>query len=587
MAGGSNLGADMTVMNRKILVAPQFPDGEIVNAFLARILSYGGAHSLSLACRRLLNRRPSLDGMPNYLGLFHQELGHLYGDIDTLIEKHTEFNFICCGLPRAKFPAQRARLIDACKGPVRLCRLPLLFSISENSYLQCPECEEQQKNEFGFSFIHRRMGAPFVNVCPIHGVPLHSSTGQFLLFDAHCQSKPNSYQLGMTMELGKRVDYCMETSANNSKYHKDSVVEFMKSTGWIAENNRIHLMGFTRRFSSFFDGAFCDERLKILCQTEHLIENAMRALLHAEKGIHPEWCVLFSWFAEENPYTIPSQLAVTKTSEAEHKRMASPKVMPLRVEIEANLSNYKTMKATANAMKISIPLLSSLCKRYEINVSWRPKKLKESLSSQIRDALVNGMSPSEVSTKFNISLASVYRRLADLADVPLPREAALTASIAADKEEWLCALQSNPDMPRNALRKKYPSLWMRLYRNEHDWLMSNQPPHMLITNGVRANPPGQLLSNLNNALAEAADVCTTPEQKRINMSHYRLEQLTRVPPFALRKCEETGLVKKREEPRDDFIRGRLARLGSYAGKPSTIAKKAGLREETVRKVIKK
>ncbi|PTU66941.1 hypothetical protein DB032_19420 [Chromobacterium sp. Panama] len=577
----------MTAMNRNILVAPHFPDGEIVNAFLTRILSYGGVHSLSLACRQLLNRRPSLDGMPNYLGLFHQELGYLYGDIDTLIDKHTEFNFICCGLPKAKFSAQRARLIDMYKGPVRLCRLPLLFGVSEQSYLQCSECEEQQKREFGFSFIHRRMGVPFVNVCPIHGVPLCASKRQLLLFDAHCQSKPNSYQVVMTMELGKRIEYCMETPVYLSRYDKDSVIDLFKLSGWIDDNNRFHLIDFTRKFSIFFDGAFSDERLKILCQSERHIENAIRALLRNEKSIHPEWCVLFAWFAEQQPYTGPAQSTVAIPIEAAHRRLVSPKVMPLREAVAAELAKHKALQATAMAMGISASLLNVLCKRYEINVSWRPKTLKESVANLVKKELVDGKSPSEVAAKFQISLTSVYRQLAILTDVPLPREKALSARIESDKAEWLNAIQTNPEMPRNSLRKKYPTLWMRLYRNAHDWFVANQPTFQLPNNGVRASPPCKLLCNLNSALAEAADVCTAPDKKRINMSRYRFQELTRVPIYALKKCEDNGFVEKREEQHDDFVRARLKRLAGLVGRPCAIAKKAGLREETIRKALKK
>ncbi len=581
----------MRSINRDLIVAPQFPDGEIVNAFLMRVLSYSGSPSLALACRLLLNRRPGLDGMPSSLGKFHEELGHLYGDIDTLIDKHTDYNFVCCGLPRHRFAAQRARLIEMYRGPVRLCRLPLLFSRSENCYLQCPACEEEQKKEFGFAFIHRRMGAPFVTVCPIHGISLRTDSAQRRLFDARCQSQPNSYQTEKTMELGERIAYCMETPAGESKYHKNDLVQLLKNSSWIDKNDRLHGTEFHERFSKFFIGAFADDRLEIMCQSDRHVANAIRALRRPDKALHPEWCVLFKWFAEEQLNTNPTQPVTSQPSVLKRKKVSRPKVVPLRETIDAELVKHGTLHEAAKGMKISVPLLSALCKRHGVIVNWRPKTLTGHLPNQIRQAFVAGMVPAEVAEKFNISASSAYRQLAALNDVPLPRAREKASRLEADKVEWLRVGVANPGVSRNALRKAHRALWMRLYRNAKDWLEANQPPKCPPTNGAKAAPSGQLLSNLNRALGDAVAVCTAPDGKRTYMSHARLRALTGVTPYALKSFEANGSVDKLEEPRSEFIKARIARILPKVGRPidkvAVIAQKAGLRTETVRKALKK
>lgn len=578
-------------MNQNIVVAPHFPDGELVNAFLIRLMGYSGSPSLALACRRLLNRRPGLDGMPSSLGKFHEELGHVYGDIDMLIDKHTEYNFICCGLPRSRFEAQRARLIEMHRGPVRLCRLPLLFNKSENSYLQCPECSEQQKKEFGFSFIHRRTGAPFVNVCPVHGLVLRPNSTQLPLFDAQCQTQPNNYQIRMTMELARRIDRCMETPAEKSKYHKDDLIQLLRNSGWIGKDVRFRTTEFKKAFFEFFSGAFADDRLVIMCQSEKHVENAIRALLRADKALHPEWCVLFKWFVEECAYPNPTQRITSQPIAFARKRAASPVMVPLRETIEVELAKHRTLHATAREMNISASLLSALCKRHGINVKRRPKTLKEHLSNQIRKAFEEGMPPSKVAEKFDISVSSAYRQLAALEDVRLPNEKARATRIEADKAEWLQIVHENPGESRYALRKLHSALWMRLYRRAKDWLEANQPSRYPRTNGTTARPPRKLLENINHAVANAVEMCTAPDKKRVNMSQYRLVKLAGVTPYALQSCEENGSVAKREERRDDFVSARIARIASKVGRPinrpSVIAKKAGLRTETVRKATTK
>lgn len=580
----------MRTINRNLLVAPPFPDGEIVNAFLIRVLTYSGSPSLSLACRRLLDRRPGLNGMPSSLGKFHQELGHLYGDIDAIIDKHTDYNFICCGLPRRRFSAQRARLIGMYRGPVRLCRLPLLFTSSENCYLQCSVCAAQQKREFGFSFIHRRMGAPFVSVCPIHGTALSDANSPGRLFDTRCQSKPNNYQMTKTMELGKRIEHCMETSADESKYHKDDLLALLKESGWLDENQRFHIAQFLGKFARFFAGAFADDRLEIMCKSDRLVENAIRALLRSDKALHPEWCVLFKWFAEEqhyhNPHTGPTRSSETRMNcHAKYRG-----VVPLRETIEFHLGIHRTLSATAEAMGISVLVLSALCKRYGVDVNWRPKTLTPQLSEEIMHAFEIGMTPSEVAERFDVSVSSAYRQLAILDNVALPSKASLAKRIEADKAEWVHVFRENPDLSRNALRRLQGALWMRLHRNDPAWLEAHLPAPRPPSNGKRAAPPNELVTKLNHALKDAVDVCTDPAKKRVHVSQNRLRTHTGVTPFVLKSFTTQGVVEQREERRSEFVKARLKFLknvGRPIDKLASVAKKAGLRTETVRKALEK
>jgi hypothetical protein len=581
----------MTTINHNLLVAPHFPDGEIVNAFLIRLLSYSGSHSLATASRRLLNRRPGLDGMPSSLGKFHDELGHLYGDIDALIDKHTEYNFICCGLPLHKFPAQRARLVEAFRGPVRLCRLPLLFSRAENCYLQCPECADLQKKEAGFEFIHRRMGAPFVNVCSIHGILLHSASPQMRLFDAKCQGRPTAHQILKTMELGKRIEFCMENPAGESQYQKDEIVALMKTSGWIGDHKRVHLAEFLKQFSGFFKGAFADERLELMCQSCTHIENAIRALLRSDKALHPEWCVLFRWFVEELTYTGPRSADALRAYVRPCRSGRRQQVETSREAIEAALAIHKTLHATSEAMNIGVLVLGSLCKRYNLDVSWRPKALTPEMSHEIKLAFEKGMEPSEVAEVFGISVTSAYRQLSIWEDAKLPSEKALAIRIEADKAEWLDVVKGNPGFSRNALRKIRAALWMRLHRNVPAWLEAHLPPPLPRSNGKKTSPPKELIIKLNQAVADAVQVCTDPARKRVHISHSRLRVHTGVTPFALKAFVANGTVEEMAEPRSTFVNARISMAMKLVGRPierfASAAKKAGLRTETVRKALKK
>jgi hypothetical protein len=560
------------IMNPNIVVAPPFPDGEIVNAFLIRVLRYGGSASLAKVCRQLLRRQPGLDGMPSYLGRFYQELGYLYGDLEALINKHTEFNFFACGLPQGRIAAQRARLIEAHSGPVRLCRLPLLFSVSENRYLQCPECEREQMREFGFTFIHRRHGAPFVNVCPIHGIKLRPSSGQEWLYDAKCQMSPNDYQKGMTIELGKRIEQCMEKPAAQSKYHKDSVIQLLKTSGWIGDDGRFCEIKFCTEFAKYFAGAFADIRLEVLCQSERYIGHAARALLRFERALHPEWCVLFTWFTEHNP--CPRQLSrkPLESSNLIPKQLVARSSLPGQDAVEVELGKRRTLTEAAAALGIATTTLTTLCGRFDIAVGKRPKKLRPQLLAQIKAALENGKNLTEVAKECDVSISTAWRQRVISKIIPPSPEEVQAKHVAIAKQQWLSMIRSNPGASTTALRKMDGSVYMRLLRGDKAWLESNKPPRN--ARAVRSQTPLQasLILRLNEALADAADVCTVPENKRVNISRYRLQKLSRVTPFALQKCEQKNLVDKREEDRRKFYLSMVTQPDGYRRRFDHIAR---------------
>jgi hypothetical protein len=588
-------------MNPNIVVAPQFPDGEIVNAFLIRVLRYGGSASLAKVCRQLLRRKPGLDGMPSYIGRFYEELGYLYGDLETLINKHTEFNFFACGLPQGRIAAQRTRLIGAHAGPVRLCRLPLLFSVSENSYLRCPECDREQMREFGFTFIHRRHGAPFVNVCPIHGIKLKPSSGQHGFYDARCQTAPNDYQKNMTMELGKRIEQCMEEPAPQSKYHKDGVIRLLKTAGWIGDDGRFCEIKFRTEFAKYFAGAFADIRLEVLCQSERHVGYAARALLRSDRALHPEWCVLFTWFAERNR----QRQLLRKSLESSNlmtRQSAVRNPLPERNAVEAEIGKRHTFTAAAAALGIATTTLITLCGRFDIGVSRRPKKLHPRLLAQIKAALEDGKNLTEVAKECDVSISTAWRQRVVSKIIPPSPEEVQAKHVAIAKHQWLSMIRSNPGVSTTALRKMDGSVYMRLYRGDKAWLESNKPARIAHAVRSQTSLPASLILCLNEALADAAHVCTAPENKRVNISQYRLLKLSRVTPFALQKYEQKELVDKREEDRRKFYLARILRLTgrpikrgeskassleeSFARRPSGFAKEVGLREESVRKVLK-
>lgn len=393
------------------------------------------------------------------------------------------------------------------------------------------------------------------------------------------------------MELGRRIEFCMERPAGESKYQKDDVVALMKTSGWIGDHRRVHLAEFLKQFSGFFKGAFTDERLELMCQSCTHVENAIRALLRSDKALHPEWCVLFRWFVEELTYTEPRSANALRACVGPCRNGRRQQSETSREAIVAAFAIHKTLRATAEAMNIGVLVLGTLCKRYGVDVSWRPKALTSEMSHEIKLAFEKGMAPSEVAEVFGISVTSAYRQLSIWEDAELPSKKALASRIEADKAEWLDVVKRNPGISRNALRKMRAALWMRLHRNVPAWLEAHLPLPLPRSNGKKSSPPKELITKLNQAVSDAVQACTDQAGKRVHISHSRLRVHTGVTPFALKAFVANGAVEELAEPRSTFVNARISVAIKLVGRPiekfASAAKKAGLRTETVRKALKK
>ncbi|PLY59584.1 hypothetical protein HBH1_02094 [Herbaspirillum sp. BH-1] len=542
-------------MNSNLLSIPPFPDGQIVNDFLRRTFSYGGKDSVRIANRLLLNNRVALNGMPNCMGKFHRELGHHYGDLDYLIDHHTEYNFYCCGLPRHKFALQKERLINKLPGPVRLCRLPLLFGSTENRYLRCPECDELQLKEVGFTYVHRRTGAPLVNVCPIHGVVMRPREEQLLLFDSRCLFPPDDYQRGMTMKLAQRINICMENTVEHSQHHKDDVLQYAAGRGWIGDNGR-----WNRETASelklFYQGAFSDARLDIMFASEESIQNALSKISRPNASIHPEWLCIVKLFLDEcappSSLSTPSKTIVTK-----NKKLATPAETPTKDLVVEALAKGKTLDAAAQSLGMSSAFLRSITKFYEIDVSARPKKVDAALSTQIRAAYLDGCSPREIQKMFKISASTAYREFKAINPDIKPRDRAYTPSVDLDKKMWLLMREKYPDASRGELREFEPRLYMRLYRNAKEWMEANSPLRKPRTNGVRPQPNKQLVELAQAALFDATEWCTTPPENRSRKTAYRARRTTDLSEYAVNALTKRKLVRLDTESKADFHMDRV------------------------------
>ncbi|MDR5803761.1 TnsD family Tn7-like transposition protein [Caballeronia sp. LZ001] len=563
------------------LMVPPFPKGQIINDYLVNLPRTDSGRRLVVTCKRLLERAPSLDSMPNGLREFHRVIGYLYDDLEGIARNHLAIEYYCCGLPSHKIADQFERVYGVLPGPTRLTRLPVLFGASEREYLSCPECNREQLREEGFTFIHRRTGAPFVDVCYLHACDLRPTSNQMFLFDQACREQRSRYQLTMGMEFAKRVGDCMEIPALQSPYRKCSVKEALRRSGWVRSGGRLHLSKLLSDFTSFYSGAFADLRLRHLTQTDSHIENALRNLMRETRAVHPIWCILLKWFTDGCEIKAERPQAVPLMKPAE----------PSKEELWALLQEHGSIARVATALSISAARVAVLCKRYGLHAAWRPKFIDGSLQEAISVALKGGDSPKAVQARFRVSLTTVYRILSSMPEPVEASKRAIADRTATAKKVWSSARTTNPVLPMSELRRRFPATWAQLYRQAQVWLKSHSDSKPTSRrNCKQSQTSSPVLARFAQVINIAEAACDDGEKRPLRKSLNRVRHLLGVSEYSFRSGRRRLAMSPHGECATNFVRRRVdwaVQHVSRVGKRNwALAKAAQLRQSTVNRVLK-
>lgn len=518
--------------------------------------------------------------MPRNMTLFHDVLGHNYADVETLIADHTHLNLHLIGLPPHRHLAQYERLLGNHPGPNRLCKLPPLCSEVERSWKQCPACIEQQLDG-GFTFIQRELAFIGLAVCPFHGEVLRSGGGQMDLFDKECTKQLTREQTLNNQEFGKRAAFCMMTAPELSGYRASDFLSNCERTGWM-ENGRFHINEFVKEFSSVFGGTMGHAVLDCLFSNPRYIEAALRAMLRSERGIHPLWCIQFTWFIELRQRKAPNK----------HTRPPSSRrrpTTPTAAEIERYMLLHKSMTGTAKAMDIDLKRLCSLATRYDIAYSSRPKVIDAAMHAEIMRAYDNKVTPQIVATQFGISLSTAYAQLTTHKGKFRPREELINARTEQSKFQWVRLRTEHPEKSTTALRQIIPGAWKQLESKAADWLKENRPERR-IPKTLRRQPIDPMLEELLlRAWSRGAEMLSAPSVKPIRNSGYRLLRETGVKEPILRGPQAPLELLSAIENHTNFVKRRL-RWAFPDGYPEEaklwfLAKSSGVRESSIKKVL--
>lgn len=549
--------------------------GETINSHVSRLFMGSGRHSLPMASKLLFKRWPTNGVMPNNIVEYVDAFSPLCGDAITVRDQNTAYNLYCQGLPASKFEPQSERLLAKLPGPICLARLQPLIGATKDAYQQCPECEEERFKEYAFNFSHRREGIDLACICPIHGLPYRAVGEQLLLLEQQFKTKPTSRQLTLGQDFSRRLDYCLATPAAESQYHKDRVAERIQELGW-------RVPSLLTEVKAIFRGAFSDARLDCIVQTDEFVENALRSISRPNRAVHYGWCVLVSMVLESSD--CPTSLK-RKTSNAADEPQADPTVEELRRTLE----EHKSLQRMADALNMTRSRVETLCRRHNLPVKWREKKLDPNLRAEIKKAIARRMKPDDVCQMFAISQATYYRLLRAWPELISRKQDDQQRHVEKYKKQWAKLLRKHPKKTSTEIRRLNPALWSALYRNAREWLSQHSPVRSSLKPRERKFFPVALAEQIGSSLKIVAESCTQPGLASAFKSAYRLGKRSGLKEHTLKRLEATCVVEKHEETREVFVQKRLhyalSAKVSTKGKLWRVARAASLREKTIQRYL--
>lgn len=555
-------------------------DGELLGHYILRNAGYTSSASVRRVFRDMLNRKPSLYGMPNGVGRFHEVVGHVFGSLDMLLNEHTELNWYCRGLPPEKYFLQRRNLIEKVNGPVRLCHPDVTLGGHDGVERYCPECDAEHQHEYGFKYLHRELCAPYVEACLNHGLELRWRGKQGRLFDVECCHPLNPGQLGIAVEFARRTAHCLNTIAENGPYTKADTLRRLKEAGYLSETGRLAVGDTVHNFIDKFGESFSDERVQYMCSSEKCIVAALRNLMRPERAVFPLYCILLSWMAEEQ--------VRTKLTKSISLNLPKRRVLPQLTadQVRSAMIEYGTLTAASDVLGVNMKKLTSLCLLHGVPISKRTKILTPPLLTKIHAAYDARMTPGQVMKKFDISLSTAHWIRTCRKDLTELKDERVHLRNAEDKATWEKVLLANLDKTTTTLKKMHYSLWARLRRNSKTWLEE----HSSITTGCQRRRsrtwPEPLKRTLNKALQNAASSCEKNGRRPLWKTLGRLHRSVGITESQIRRLHQQETLDELLESNSTFIDRRLQWADPAPGKLKAwkVARKAGLRKSTISRI---
>lgn len=449
-------------------------------------------------------RAGSHHDFPAGIAHFERVTQRQLGDASSIIYSHAILPYY---LPFHSI-ADQASFIAAMQGPLigsLKYRLGLQRSglRAHHPLKACPQCMEQDRQQFGTAYWHCHHQYPGIWVCRQHQCYLleanvkTNGVGRFLWFLPDERLFPDSGQTtdGIELEaLPILLSFAAMTEAltslptgfafNLPNLHA-TYLQQLTQNDWLTSAGSLRLKSLVASFAERYRTLKKTPEFGLFLTSPEAVEKLLTGLLrHGYSASHPFkhlWLIEFlfgDWPTFFTRYTACQDNSASVCNSSDRQQVVSERSDPRLYQlIELLTVQHVSMRQAAQTLNIDFMTASNWAAQAGIATQHRPKTLTQDLRTRVINGLKSGLNKNTVASECKTSNQTVNRILRT---EPYLYETWKLACKERLKKHWrnclLAFIEENPTATRKLIRQQCQAGFIWLYRHDKDWLNLHLPP---------------------------------------------------------------------------------------------------------------
>lgn len=351
----------------------------------------------------------------------------------------------------------------------------------------CPVCLAEDVERFGTPYWHREHQLPGVLCCLVHQAGLIKREGpdpsarkrDFFLpltQSAKATSSPNRHQIRFAELSGDLLRRSVPATASQARAR--AYREGIRTIGYSDSKGRIDYVGLSRAICQRFgDFQGFMHRSRLLSSSGEELAWVRPLITRPARSLHPIChLVLIDVLFQSVSGFIDAYGAQDGAVEGavRSRSMSKPRSVPydeLKLEYDALLLDVtRSCRSVAKAMNVSVDTVVSRRRVLGIDISDRRKTITPDRVLAIAGDLANGDRLDDIAAHHGVSMSTVSRIRASYPAASRLDPAGLKQRLEARRDEWRAALALCPGQGVTATRRRAPSAYAWLHRNDRVWL---------------------------------------------------------------------------------------------------------------------
>ncbi|MET3137070.1 hypothetical protein AAKU61_001422 [Undibacterium sp. GrIS 1.2] len=521
---------------------PNWLPNELLFSLGSRYHLYSANSRSSATCNQLFGapRAGYQHDFPCRIEEFARRSGYSIGSAIEIIREHTILPFY---LPFRPVSDQELAIFSMKSDTVQSLkyRLGILTSrFRANHPLKaCTECIEADKKNHHISYWHLDHQYPGVWTCPTHRIPLLESlvksngVGRFLwylpsedILTSAFTFYTNDLVSQSLIEMRAFSEIVLAYSYLPAGFHfdaqrlLDTYHEGLKNHGLKKNSGQLNLVKIGR---SYFQATSVLRATNLLIgfpENAHQAEMQMNRMLRLPRsGTHPlRHLLIAKWLFQDwddfmrtySKSTGQLQKAIFEFPATVSTETAQ--LIDIRREQFLSLLKTEKLSITKAAARVEIDTSTGMvwATKAGIEISRRPKILKEEIRKKLVADLRIGLEKQTVSEKYSISIQLVTTTLRTEVGLHLSWQVAQqTNRLMKHRAEWDALVNENRNSGLKIIRALAPATYAWLYRNDREWLRDKT-----------SNLASALRGNYSSIDWDKRDQCLANEVRRIALALY-------------------------------------------------------------------